>query len=314
MSADRRRFLLITNPIAGRVGHRLLQPVLACLAAAGATVRSCPSVGIEASARAVADVVQSGDVDAVIAAGGDGTFRLAATALLGSNVPLGLIPLGTGNVLAHELALPRDARQIADILLHGETRPLQAALANGAPFFLMAGAGFDGAVIERLDHDWKHRIGKLAYVPPTLRALRAPLPRLEVTIDGAHHEASWLVVANARCYGGGFVLVPHTHAFDHGLHAVLFHSRDRLSLVRQLIGLAQGRLLARPDVRMLGCRHVSVRSAVPVSVQIDGDAAGTTPLGIMASSDSVHVILPRFVAPVTPPAAATEKLPSAAGS
>ena len=292
MPPPRRRFLLIANPGAGRQGRRLLAPTIVYLEQAGSTVTRGLATGIDAARRALADAASERAYDAVLVAGGDGTFRVAATALLGSDVPIGLIPLGTGNVLAHELDLPRTPYELARAFLDGPTVAVTSATANGAPFFLMAGAGFDGAVIARLDQGWKQRLGKAAYVPPVLRALSGPLPRLAVTIDGAQHQASWAIVANARNYGGRFVLVPHTHVLDDGLHAVLFQARDRLNLTRQLLALAQGRLHAQPDVRMLPCRQVSILAERDVPVEIDGDVSGTTPLDIAASAAVVRVIVP----------------------
>jgi diacylglycerol kinase (ATP) len=292
MPLPRRRFLLIANPIAGRQGRRLLEPTLSYLEQAGAFVEHSPATGIDDVRRTLAETARSGNFDAVLVAGGDGSFRVVATALLGTPTPIGLIPLGTGNVLAHELSLPRTPYELARAFLDGPTVAIKSATANGAPYFLMAGAGFDGAVIARLDQGWKHRIGKAAYVPPVLRALSKPLPRLEVTVDGAKYEASWAIIANARCYGGRFVLVPHTHVLDDGLHAVLFQARDRLTLTRQLLDLAQGRLLRRPDVRMLPCRQASIRTEGSVAVEIDGDASGTTPLDIAATDAAVDVIVP----------------------
>jgi diacylglycerol kinase (ATP) len=296
MPVPRRRFLLVSNPIAGRLGRRLLEPVIGHLKQAGATVARAPAGGIEVARRAIAEAAAANDVDAVLVAGGDGTFRMAATVLLGKPLAIGLLPLGTGNVLAHELELPRDPRQLAQIFLRAPTIPLAAALANGAPFFLMAGAGFDGAVIARLNHTWKHRIGKLAYVTPALRALAAPLPELDVTIDGTRHAATWAITANACHYGGKFVLVPYTNALDAGLHTVLFQARDRLMLTRQLLALARGQLLPRADVAMLPCQSVRMHSYAPVPVQIDGDEAGTTPLDIERSRQAVQVIVPVPVA------------------
>ena len=292
MPLPRRRFLLIANPSAGRQGRRLLEPTLTTLQSAGAAITHAPASGVEDTRRTVERSALDGEYDAVLVAGGDGSFRVVATALLDSATPVGLIPLGTGNVLAHELDLPQTPYELARAFLDGPTVMVKSATANGAPYFLMAGAGFDGAVIARLDHGWKRRIGKAAYVPPVLRALSGPLPCLEVTVDGITHEASWAIVANARFYGGRFVLVPHTHVLDEGLHAVLFQARDRLTLTRQLLDLAQGRLLGRPGVRMLPCRQVSIRSVGSVAVEIDGDSSGSTPLDIATSSSVVRVIVP----------------------
>ena len=302
-SPTRRRFLLIANPIAGHVGRRLLDPVLARLERAGAGIArpSLPTIEAAGIVLREAGGANADGIDAVIAAGGDGTFRMVAAQLLGSRIPIGVLPLGTGNVLAHELELPADPRALAEGLLDGPAIPLRASRANGQPFFLMAGAGFDGAVIARLDHGWKHRVGKLAYVPPVLAALSQPLPRLEVTIDGTRHVAGWVVVSNARCYGGGFALVPHTHAVDAGLHAVLFQARDRLTLTAQLRDLARGRLHGRPDVTVRPARHVTITGVTGtgdrgVPVEVDGDAAGVTPVAITADRSCVQLIVPWSIA------------------
>lgn len=292
----RHRFLLISNPIAGRVGRSLLAPVVAKLEQSGAVITRPCDPTIEAAGDAIRSAARDGTIDAVVAAGGDGTLRMVAAGLLDTSVPVGLVPLGTGNVMAHELALPADPGELAQLLLQGPTVPLHAIRANGEPFFLMAGAGFDGAVVAGLDHRWKHRLSKLAYVPPVLAALRQPLPRLEVKVDGVRHGASWAIVANACRYGGRFRLVPHTHALDDGLHAVLFQARDRLTLTARLLDLARGNLLGRPDVLMLPCRRVSIRANGPVPVQIDGDAAGTTPLDIEGGDRAVQLIVPEAIA------------------
>lgn len=292
MPPPRRRFLLVANPEAGRLGRRMLEPTLDCLAQAGAVVTRAPSTGIKEAARAIALASRGGDVDAVLVAGGDGSFRMAATALLGSGLPIGLIPLGTGNVLAHELGLPTTPDALARLFIDGPTAAIRCARSNGAPFFLMAGAGFDGAVIAHLHQGLKQTLGKAAYAPAILRAVSAPLPRLHVTVDGQPRDATWIIVSNARFYGGRFVLVPHTHALDEGWHAVLLQARDRLTLMQQLLDLARGSLLRRPDVRMLPCRRVSVHGDRPVAVEIDGDAEGTTPLEIETGDEAVRVIVP----------------------
>lgn len=292
MPGPRRRFLLICNPLAGRRGRELLRPTLEHLERAGSQITHAPAGSPDATRQAIAEAMALGGCDAVLIAGGDGSFRVAGSAMLDADVPIGLIPLGTGNVLAHELDLPQTPYEIARMLLDGATTTVHSATANGETFFLMAGVGFDGRVIARLDPRIKHRLGKIAYVSPVLQALAEDLPRLVVTIDGAPHAASWAVVSNACRYGGRFILVPHTHAGDHGLHAVVFKSRDRMALTRQLIDLARGTLLQRSDVRMLPCRHVTILATEPTCVQIDGDPSGLTPLDIATSDAVVRVIVP----------------------
>ena len=293
----RRRFHFIGNPSAGRGRDGLARDVANRLARTGAVVRK-GSAASEAEVLAEASAaVWSGAADAVIAAGGDGTVRLAAKAVAGTGVALGVIPLGTGNVLAHEVALPRDAEGLARLLLEGEATPIHTATANGELFLLMAGAGFDGRIVAALDHSAKNRIGKLAYVRPLLGALWGASDQLAIDIDGAPHTATWAVIANARCYGGAFVMAPRTGIAQVGLQAVLFHGNIRHHRLAQLIALGLGRLEARVaaqngDVSMHAARRVSITSPAPVPTQLDGDAFAMTPLLIEAGGPEVRLIRP----------------------
>ncbi|HJU33017.1 MAG TPA: diacylglycerol kinase family protein, partial [Hyphomicrobiaceae bacterium] len=235
-----------------------------------------------------------GRYDAVVAAGGDGTIRQAAIALIGSPMPLGIIPVGTGNVLAHEIGLARTPSAVADTLLRGPVATVACAQVNGEPFLLMVGAGFDARIVSALDQRLKSRLGKAAYAGPLLGAMVRPVDALAVTIDGRSHVATWAVIANARHYGGRFVLAPRTGILQRGLEAVLFKTRSRAALFRQLMLLAAGRL--RPDtagdVHMVACSHVAIVAHRPTPVQVDGDAFGTTPVEIDAGAREVRLIVP----------------------
>jgi len=285
----RRRFLLVHNPIAGLDGRRLVHEVEAGLVHLGAEVTRYD--GAPADLPAVLRDA-AGSIDAVIAAGGDGTIRALAAVLDQHNLPLGVVPMGTGNVLAHEIALPTSAVGLANVLLHGPVRRFAGARANGEPFFLMAGAGFDGEVIRRLDTPLKRRIGKAAYASPLLNTLRAPHPRLVVEVDGQPHEAQWVVVTNARRYGGAFVISPGAGLERQGLVAVLFKTPGRFALLRQLLALGVGRLQNARGVEMLPCSRVSIRCASDVFSQIDGDPFVATPLDVEAGGVHVDLIVP----------------------
>lgn len=289
----RRRFFLIENTIAGSGRRGLVTRVADLLGSSGASVeRCCGASAEEAESHAVA-AAREGRFDALVAAGGDGTIRHAARAVAGTDIPLGIIPLGTANVLAHEVGLARTAQGIAHMLQMGPAETINAPLANGELFLLMAGAGFDGRVIEALSHSIKGRIGKLAYTGPVLRALAGPPDVLDVRIDGEPQRASWVVVANARHYGGRFVIASSTSVREPGLRAVLFKATGRAELASSLLALAMGRLDTCRHVSVQACSRVEVRSEVPVPVQVDGDAFGTTPLVVEAAGGPrVSLILP----------------------
>ncbi len=285
----RRRFLLIHNPIAGLDGRRLVHDVTSGLTQLGAAVTTHTG-GLPD----LPDFLRThaSGADAVIAAGGDGTIRALAAALHPYGLPLGVIPMGTGNVLAHEVGLPRSAVGLVDVLLRGPARTFAGAYANDEPFFLMAGVGFDGEVIRRLDTPLKRRIGKAAYVSPVLRTLRQPLQPLQITIDGQKREAQWLVVANARRYGGAFVIAREAGLEREGLIAVVATSSSRIGLLRQLLSLGLGSFHRTSGVEMIPCTSVDVASAGNVASQIDGDPFTATPVAIRAGGISVSLIVP----------------------
>jgi diacylglycerol kinase (ATP) len=288
----RRRFYLIENAIAGRGEGRLTSQVCAALTEAGGEIVRGAGGDLDALSTAAYAAAHSGEFDAIIAAGGDGTIRFAAEAAAGSSTPVGVIPLGTGNVLAHEVGLPREARAIARLLIDGEVRPVRTARVNERLFLLMAGVGFDGAVIDALDHALKNRIGKFAYVRPALRALAAPPVIVNATIDGEMRQAHWVVVANASRYGGGFHLARQTHIERSGLVAVVVQAPRRADLIATLAAVAAGRIEARPNVEIIPCSTAVIKSFGPVPVQIDGDREGSTPLIISADGPSVGFVLP----------------------
>jgi diacylglycerol kinase family enzyme len=292
----RRRFFLLENPGAGVAGSPLIVDVLRLLAEAGAAIARSRNSDIPSACTAVREAAQSGNYDAIIAAGGDGTIRHAAASLIGGDVPLGIIPVGTGNVLAHEIGLARTPTAIARSLLEGPVARVACAEANGEPFLLMVGAGFDARVVGALDPRLKSRLGKVAYAGPLIGAIIRPVDTLSVTVDGRRHLATWAVIANARHYGGRFVVAPRTGILERGLEAILFKTRNRAMLLAQLMSLAAGRLepgsAQNGDIAMLACARATIRAHRPVPVQVDGDAFGTTPIDVNAGTREVRLILP----------------------
>lgn len=236
--------------------------------------------------------LEEGEFDAVVAAGGDGTILGAASALLGSRLPLGIIPIGTGNVLAHEIGLALDATAVANCLTGGRIAEVPMSCANGQPFLLMAGAGFDGRVIAHLDWRLRRRLGKLAYVWPVVRALASGPDQLRIRVDGAEHSASWAVATAVRHYAGAFVLAPEARLEEPALHVVLFKSQGRISMIGQLIIAALGLAGWRRDIVLASVRDVEIEADRPVPVQIDGEPFGSTPVSISAGGQSLHLIVP----------------------
>lgn len=290
----RKRFLLLHNPVAGLRRHRLVRNVVHELEERGAEVVMLRLWGLSRnlSQEALSRVVHFDRFDAVIAAGGDGTIRALSKAL-GSDcpVPIGVIPAGTGNVLARELPLPSSAHQVAEMLLDGPEIEIPGALAGDEPFFLMAGIGFDGEIIAALNLELKRRIGKSAYVWPTLKALaRRPRP-FRIEIDGEVYEASWAVVAKAERYAGGFRIARGLAVTDARFLAVLFQAKSQFVRLIEMIALGIGQHHRLTSVRIVPCQEIEVREQ-GLPVQIDGDEAGVTPIRIRLGGDNLRLIVP----------------------
>lgn len=292
----RRRFFLIANTGAGLAGSTLVADVVRALGDVDCLATIERPSDLAAARVAAHEAAVSGRFDAIVAAGGDGTIRHVASALLGSDTPLGIIPVGTGNVLAHEIGLAPTPAAILAMLRGGAVANVVCAHANGQPFLLWVGAGFDARVVGSLDQRLKSRIGKVAYAGPLLGALVRPIDRLTLTVDGHRHEASWVIVANARHYGGRFVLAPRARLTERGLEAILFKARNRSELLGQLMSLVLGRLHARAehggDVQMLPCSRVTIAAHHPVPTQIDGDMLGQTPLEVEAGGAEIQLLVP----------------------
>uniref|UniRef100_UPI0018DFDE76 diacylglycerol/lipid kinase family protein n=1 Tax=Roseomonas rosulenta TaxID=2748667 RepID=UPI0018DFDE76 len=236
-------------------------------------------------------------VPVVVAAGGDGTIAEVAAGLSGSDSALGVLPLGTANVLALELGLPRAPAGAAAVLAMGRTALLHPGLARFADgrellFVQMLGAGFDAAVVHRLPPGLKRAIGKAAYVAQTLREMpRYPFAPIRCVLDGHEEEAASVIVTKGRLYAGRFLLAPGADPRREGFHVALFRSAGALAALRYGAALPLGLL---PRLRSVEIRQASeVRlDGAGIPVQADGDAAACLPVAIGAAPKPMRIVVP----------------------
>jgi diacylglycerol kinase (ATP) len=230
-------------------------------------------------AAAYARGIDAETCDAVVAAGGDGTINEVMNGLADSGLPLGIVPLGTANVFAAELGLPRDPRAIAESIAFGRLTPVYCGSANGRRFAMMVGIGFDARVVEGLDLGLKRSFGKGAYVASALGAwARHAASGYEVEIDGVVFPAAAVVIAKGHYYGGRFVIAAQARLDEPMLHVALFAGRGRGDLLRYARALVRNRIAALDDVRVLPAREVRVTGPAGERVQLDGDLAAGLPL------------------------------------
>lgn len=290
-----RKITVVFNPVAGSGRQRALDRLVDILDLDGWRITVAGTNGPGHATDLARDAARAGE-DIVAAAGGDGTISEVMRGLRGAQTPLGIVPLGTANVLAAELGIPPNMRTVAHILADGLPRPFHLPTANGAPFLLMAGAGFDGAVVAAVTSGLKRRLGKGAFVLQGLRhLLRGGWPTMEIEIDGrARGTAQWAVVTNVARYGGAYRLAPEADFGEPELIAVLFESAAPVALVRHLLAIGAGRVAHGRGVRVLrGARVRIAAEGASVPVQIDGDPAGALPLDLAATGDFIDILLPR---------------------
>jgi len=292
--SGRKRIDIIVNPTAGSRNGTLFGAVVSRLNDQGALVRCFDTEAPgHATELASASAIQ-GYADVIVAAGGDGTINEVARGMLGYSTPLGILPLGTANVLAIEVGQRDDAVAIADTLLHGEAKLIGTGLVNEDMFLLMVGVGFDGAVVEAIRPAMKRRLGKFAFVWEGLKEwLRSPGRAITVTIDGDRQEAAWVVVTNARHYAGPFVLSRNADISDPHLEAFLFLKGSRLAFVGYFLGLGLGRVANMPGVHVKRFQRLELASAVPVPVEVDGDACHGLPATITQGTQFLRLVVPR---------------------
>ncbi|MGD9882066.1 MAG: diacylglycerol kinase family protein [Reyranella sp.] len=298
--------LLIVNPTAGRHRRGLVDAVVQRIRDEGWTV---DTVETEApgDARRLAETCDASRYAVIAVAGGDGTINEVVNGLArrGVDAPaVGIVPLGTANVLAHELGLDFSAAAIARTMISGHAlpvRPGQAANGSERPrcFSLMAGAGFDAKVVAGVSTRLKRRWGRAAYVWRSLIETRRYRPvRYAVNIDGVRHEAASVIVTRSRHYAGPFVVAPAAALANPLLHVCLFERWGRIQPLRFGLALLLGCLPHTGGYRVIAGRevHIAVLSDAGETgrqpVQIDGDDALTLPISIGLAAGSVRLLRP----------------------
>lgn len=167
-------------------------------------------------------------VDLVLASGGDGTITACATGLAGTDVPLAIIPAGTGNLLARNLGLPMDLEKAIHTALTGTDQQFDVGVANGRLFVAMAGLGLDAKMLSSTSESAKRRYGWLAYGMSALRHLRDRPVRLSITADGGppvRRRATGIIVGNVGWLQGGLPLLPDAEPDDGRLDLVVLPAR-----------------------------------------------------------------------------------------
>lgn len=236
--------------------------------------------------------------DLLVVWGGDGMVQRSVDALAHAKgrIPVGIMPAGTANLLAGNLGIPTDLPEAVRIAFHGRRRRLDLGRLNGEHFAVMAGVGFDGAMIRDADRNLKDRIGKLAYVWTGLRNVDGSTPRATVRVDGTRWfdgEASCVLVGNVGTITGGIEAFDDAKPDDGWLDVGVATAQGAAQWARTLGRMAVGRSDDSPFVRMTRARSIDVKLRAPMVYELDGGAReAVRRLKVRVAPNAVDVCVP----------------------
>ena len=288
---------VILNPAAGKKSHESVREALS---------RHFAATQIEYEVHETLKAEKPGEIvrarlrdgfDLVVAAGGDGTVSDVIDGLVGSPKPLGIIPTGTGNLIARELGIPDDINDAIEVIASApRSRRIDAMRIGRRMFVLNASVGISAAVMGGTTRKSKNRFGRIAYIGTTVLKMFTLKPRyLVVAVDGKAHAYRAVEVAIMNCGMLAKMLYPkgpeiciddgHLDVWILGLKTV----RDYPRYIRGIMAGRPVDLFAR---FINAEKSVTIRSSVPLPVQADGDIIGTTPVEIELLPGAVTVLVP----------------------
>lgn len=296
-AGDARKVLVLFNRRAGaRDAEQQVEALCGALVQRGMHVERLETL---AEVERANEEFGAGRLRGVVAAGGDGTARAVLERTV-RGVPIALLPLGTENLLARFCKIPRDPEGVARIVEAGYSRVLDAARANGQLFLLMAGIGFDAAVVERVHTKRQGHITHWSYVKPIWDEIRSyEYPELEIGADGGPGTTAmpmvnccrWAFVCNLPCYAVGLKFVPEANPSDGLLDVCMLRKGSLWNGLRYLAAAWMGRLQSLSDCQVVQGESITIQSRWPVPYQLDGDHGGMLPLRIEAVPGRLRLLV-----------------------
>jgi diacylglycerol kinase (ATP) len=311
-----RRVALIYNPQSGQYSgqrEKSLRSAIAVLREAGIEADALETDG-PGSAKNLARAAMRNGYDTILACGGDGTVHEVLQCLVGSEVALGIIPLGTANALAQDLGLGTSPMKAARKLL--DATPTQVPVGRifyrddsgreqSCYFTVAAGIGADALLMASLDAGLKRRFGYALYIVEAVRIWATnpfPLFQVKFTPDGAERpsreaEASQLLAIRVRSFGGVLgQLAPGATLRNGSLRLITFNTRSRFRYLRFLLAVVLGRHTFSRDVELHEAAQVECcprnGSKSPIFVEADGEVLGALPAKLEVAPQKLTLLVP----------------------
>ncbi len=290
---ERLRALVVVNG-KSRLGGEVAGSAAELLGSRGLDIRleDCTQAGgISPLIRRYAD-----RVDLVIVGGGDGTMNAAARGLIETRLPLGILPLGTGNDLARTLGLPLTLEEAADVIVAGHEQAIDVGEVNGLPFFNVASIGLSADLAMSLTGDLKRRWGRFGYAIAAARVLARGRP-FRATIESAEGRARvvtlQIAVGNGRFYGGGNVIRSDATIDDNNLDLYSLEMTRAWKLAMMARSFRVGEHGAWREVRQVRAEEFDVITRRAMPVNADGEIITRTPAHFRVLPKAVRVFVPK---------------------
>jgi diacylglycerol kinase (ATP) len=214
-----------------------------------------------------------------------------------SDVPLGILPAGTANVLANELGIGKTMERAAASLAHTVAERVALGVLSSDMddsrryFLLMAGAGLDADIVYNLKPRTKELLGKAAYWVGGFSKVGSRIPEFTVHADGREYRASFALASRVRNYGGDLEIAPTISLLDDEFELVLFEGESSAGFLKYMLAIVAGRQRATRGITILRTRQ-ALFSASGIHIQVDGEYAGVTPARVEIAPSALTLLVP----------------------
>jgi len=292
---DQVKFYCIVNPYAGKGKTEKLWPSI---------YKNLQKIGKEINfeftqskghAKELARQATNSNYRGIITIGGDGTINEVINGIVGTNLPLGIIPTGSGNDLCKTLNIPLDPFEAIIVLAQGKDTEINIGEVDGRYFVNVGSVGFDAAVAKWVNNTNLFKNSLAYYLAIFYNIIRNKHYKLKINLDGKiiEKECTLVAVANGKYYGSGYKIAPYADLYDKLFDVVIVNAVSPVEIIKTLPGIKEGKHIENPNVNIYKAKKVIINNTKQkVPVQVDGEVLGSLPQQFIISDKSIKVFVP----------------------